>query len=111
MDVLGPVMTKSIGLRSYALCVIDDNTAYSSIFFLYLKSQVYESFREYMSRSERRTGFKLQYICLGGAGEDKGDIVSVLKRVEDVTLESSPPYASKSNGRAERLLQELSLRA
>lgn len=41
MEVLDPVRTKSIGGRSYALEIMNDFKAYSDIFFLSKRSQVF----------------------------------------------------------------------
>lgn len=111
MDVLGPMRMKSLGGRSYVLGIVDDFTAYSDIFVLSKRSQVYDALCEYIGRTERTTGLSLQSIRLDGAGEHKGEIVTVLQRMHGINLEWSPPYAPQSNGRAERLMQELSLRA
>lgn len=111
LDVLGPMKTKSVGGRSYALGIIDDFSAFSTVYFLADRSQVYDATRQFMNHSERLTGEKLQAIRLDGAGEHKREMVSKLQAIEGVRLEFSPAYASQSNGKAERLVQELSIRA
>lgn len=75
------------------------------------RGQVHDSVREHIARAEITTGVIIQSISLDGAGEHKGEIDSILKRIEGITLERSPPYDSKSNGKAERLMQELSLKS
>lgn len=103
--------TRSLGGRSYVLGILDDFTAYSDIFVLSKRSRMYDALCEYIGRTERITGLSLQSIRLDGAEEYNGEITTVLQRMHGITLEWSPPYAPQSNGRAERLMQELSLRA
>lgn len=67
MDVLDSMDSKSVGEISYALITIDDFTAYSTVFFLADQSQLYKVTRQFMNRSKRSTGHKLQNICLDGA--------------------------------------------
>lgn len=69
MDVPGPMKSKSIGARSYALVIIDDITVSSTLLLLADRSQVYEARRKFMNRSEQSNGRKLQKIRLDGAGE------------------------------------------
>lgn len=97
MGIFGPMKTKSINGRFHALEILDDYTAYSSVFILLKETQVYGAVCEYMARAERSTGFKLQSIRLDGAGEHKGDIISVLKSVRGILHESSPSYAPQIN--------------
>lgn len=61
---------------------------------------------EYMEKSERIIGDRLQTVCLDRAGEHKGEIRSILKKIEGIGLEYNPGYAPKSNARAERFIQE-----
>lgn len=65
----------------------------------------------YLSMNEQTSGFKLQLVRLDGAEEHKSEITLVLQVSERITLEGSLFYTPQSNGRAERLAQELSLRA
>lgn len=64
-----------------------------------------------MERDERIIGNILQTICLDGVGEHKGEIKSILETLEVIGLEYSPGYSSQRNGLAERIIQELRLRA
>lgn len=53
----------------------------------------------------------LKAIRVDGTIKLKGDIITILKRMDGIILEFSPPYAPQRNRRAERFMQELSLRA
>lgn len=59
MDLLRSIKTVSIGERFYALGIIHDFTAYSTIFILSARAQVYVAVREFMSQAKNSTGLKL----------------------------------------------------
>lgn len=80
VDVLGSMKTISIGYCSCALGVIDDYTAYSEVFILSNREQVFEEMCKYMGRAERMTGHRIQSIRLDGTGEHRGEIVPQLKK-------------------------------
>lgn len=101
---------KYLGNISYALGIIDDFTDHSEVYILADRGKVYEVVCEYMERSERVTVFRLQSMRLDGSGEHKIEIVSVLKRIQGIFIKISPPYSLQRNGRAERFMQEISLR-
>lgn len=64
-----------------------------------------------MAKTERSTGRMLKTLPMDGAEEHKGQIKSVLEQDQGVSIKYSPAYAEERNGRAERLVRELTLRA
>lgn len=111
LDILGPMPQVSIGGRRYAIGIVDDWTAKSDVIFLSEKGEIHDAVQEYMHRSERVTGYRLQNIRLDGAGENRSDAIKSLQSLRGIYLEYSPRYASESNGVVERFMQELGLRS
>lgn len=101
----------SIGGRSYGSVIINYFSSKSDVYFLDNRCQLYDAVRELVAKSERCTGHKVADIRFNGAGEQKGEVKNVLKRIEGVSLEFWPAYAPQRNGWAEHLVQELLLRA
>jgi len=99
-----------LGSCKYALVILDDFTAKSDVFFLEQKSQLTTVLLRYVARAERVTGYKLLNIRLDRAGENSSQQLKLYCSENGILLEYSPAYAPQSNGMAERLVQELSLR-
>lgn len=64
-----------------------------------------------MNHSKCTTGKKLQAIRLDEAGKHKGEVVTTLQKIVGIVSEYRPTCAPQSIGKAERLVQEISLRA
>lgn len=111
LDVLGKKRTQSLSGCHYALGIVDDFTSKTDVLFMSERSEVSRMFRMYMARSERVTGTRLQNIRLDRAGEHRDRIMIQLEEIDGVKIEWSSPYASQSNGIAERFMQELTTRA
>lgn len=111
MDLLGSMRTKSLGQRSYALGIVYEFTTHSEVYLISHLGHVFKTVCECMERSERRTGLRLHYIRLEGAGEHKGELVYDMKHIKGIKLERSPNYALQGNGRVEIFMKELPVRA
>ena len=59
---IGPLPTPSYGNSSYVLTFIDDFSRYCWVYFIKLKSQVFETFKVYKSLFENSFGNKIKVL-------------------------------------------------
>ena len=55
-DVCGPMQTRSLGGASYFLIFVDDRYRYTWVYFIRIKSDVFEYFKEFITMTEKNTG-------------------------------------------------------
>lgn len=93
----------SIGGAKYFLTFIDDYTRMIFIYFLKLKTQVTEAFREFKALAENQSGKKIKSIRTdNGKGEYvKEEFISTIGQA-GIHRELTVPHNPQQNGRAER---------
>lgn len=64
-----------------------------------------------MANFKPTKGNRLDSTRLDGAGENKRETKTVLEKIEGVSLEYCPAFATQSNDLAEHLVKDMSLRA
>jgi len=108
LDISGPVKSSLAG-NIFALSILDSKTSKSEVVLRKSKADLFEEFVDYKTKSEAEQflrGLKLRNVRLGGAGENTSTAIQSFCRQHGIRLQYSPPYASESNGGAERLVQE-----
>jgi len=108
LDISGPVK-RSLNGNTYALSILDSMTAKSDVSFMSAKSQLFNAVVNYKNRVEKEfthVGFKILGFRLDQAGENTTSQLLNLCKDQGIRLQYTPPYASESNGSAERLVQE-----
>ena len=74
IDVVGPMPTNSINVYRYFLTFIDDCSRYCWIYFMKLKSEVFETFKSFKVMVENSFNKKIKSIRSDKGGEYiKGD--------------------------------------
>ena len=68
-DVAGPMPTNSINGCRYFLTFIDDYSRYCWIYFMKLKSEVFETFKSFKAMVENSFNKQIKSIRSGGGGE------------------------------------------
>ena len=68
-DVAGPMPTKSINGCRYFLTFIDDYSRYCWIYFMKLKSEVFETFKSFKAMVENSSNKNIKSIRFDGGGE------------------------------------------
>ena len=62
LDLIGPIPTPSYGDSSYDLTFIDDFSRYCWVYFLKLKSEVFETLKVWKSLVENACGNKIKIL-------------------------------------------------
>ena len=70
-DVCGKIETKSLGGAEYFVTFIDDKSRYTWVYVLKHKHEVLEKFKEWRSKVEKSTGFKIKTFRTDNGGEYK----------------------------------------
>lgn len=90
----------------YVCVIIDDATRYAYVHFLRNKSEVLNAYTRFNASVVESNGFKLRKLRMDN-GEGKSTRVEEWLTSIGAVAQYTPPYSSKSNGIAERLIQTL----
>jgi hypothetical protein len=101
-DVCGPMQTRSLGGDFYFLLFIDDCTRYTWVYFLRIKSDFFDYFKEFRTMVEKQTGKSIKILCSDQGGEYKsGDFIKYCKD-HGIVQQFIVPHTPQQNGVAER---------
>ena len=90
-DVAGPMPTNAINGCRYFLTFIDDCSRYYQIYFMKLKSEVFETFKSFKAMVENKFNKKIKSIRSDGGGEYvKRDFQNFCES-EGIRMEQSVP--------------------
>lgn len=91
----------------HVMSFIDEYSHYSTIYFLKLKSSALESFKKYVSMSEKETGEKLKCIRSDNGGEYTSQSWIYFCEMKGINHSMGPAHSPQLNGVAERFNQTL----
>ena len=129
MDLFGPVATPSLSGCYYALCIVDDYTDRTWVYFLRDKTQSHTVLKQWQAKVERQTGRTLIEVRTGAITKVTGGRTHQLVAVRSdggtefqgtigrhwakvgVSHQTTARYSSGSNGVSERRLLTLLDRA
>ena len=92
IDVARPMPTNSINGCRYFLTFIDDCSRYCRIYFMKLKSEVFETFKSFKAMVENNFNKKIKSIRSDGGGEYVKRDFQNLCESEGIRMEHSVPY-------------------
>ncbi|KAK8916713.1 hypothetical protein KSP39_PZI022778 [Platanthera zijinensis] len=101
-DLWGPATSPSLDGMRYYLCLTDDFSRYSWIYFLQQKSEAYTKFREFKALAEKESGHSLKCLRTDRGGEFTSQEFQDYCRSLGITRELTSPYSPEQNGVAER---------
>ncbi|KAK1434088.1 hypothetical protein QVD17_11006 [Tagetes erecta] len=99
-DVWGPAPTLSFDGHSYFMLCVDHYSRYMWIFHLKQKSDVYNTFKQFLSMVERKFNTKLKTVQTDWGGEFRN--LSTFFKSLGITHRRSCPHTSEQNGIVER---------
>ena len=100
--LIGPIPTSSYGNARYVLTFIDDFSRYCWVFFLKLKSQVYEIFKYFKAYVERFGGKKIKVLRNDNGKQYFNKNLQYLCEENFIQMQHSVPYTPQQNGVAKR---------
>jgi hypothetical protein len=101
-DIMGPFPQPSISKARYVLTFIDDFSRFTWVFFLKLKSEVFECLIEFKALAENESGCKIKILRTDNGGDYFKKYVQQLCIDAGIQLQHKVPYTPQQNGVAER---------
>ena len=102
VDLTGPEAVKSVSGNHYIINIVDDHSSHPWTYCLKLKSDVLPTLQNWACRSEAERGGRISIIRTDG-GELDSDAMELWCNTNGYTLQTTAPYTSAHNGRAERM--------
>jgi len=110
-DLWGPSPVASLGGSRYYITFIDDSSRKVWVYFLKLKSDVFEVFKKWKVMVETETGLKLKCLRSDNGGEYEDGSFKQFCAVNGIRMEKTIPGTPQQNGVAERMNRTLNERA
>jgi hypothetical protein len=101
-DIMGPFPQPSIIKARYVLTFIDDLSRFTWVFFLKLKSEVFEWLIEFKALAENESGCKIKILHTDNGGDYVKKYVQQLFIDAGIQLQHTVPYTPQQNGVAKR---------
>jgi hypothetical protein len=101
-DITGPFPQPSISKARYVLTFIDDFSRFTWVFFLKLKSEVFECLIEFKALAKNDSGCKIKILHTDNGGEYVKNYVQQLCIDAGIQLQHTVPYTPQQNDVAER---------
>jgi hypothetical protein len=106
-DIMVPFPQPSISKARYVLTFIDDFSRFTWVFFLKLKSEVFECLIEFKALAENESGCNIKILRTDNGGEYFNKYVQQLCIDAGIQLQHTVPYTPQQNGVVERKNQSL----
>jgi transposase InsO family protein len=101
-DIMGPFLQPSISKARYVLTFIDDFSLFTWVFFLKLKSEVFECLIEFKALAENESGCKIKILHTDNGSEYVNKYVQQLCIDAGIQLQHTMPYTPQQTSVAER---------
>lgn len=102
LDIFGPMSTRALSSGEYFVTFIDDHSGKTWIYFLKIKHEVFDWFREFKALVENATGKNIKVLCSDNGGEYIDKDFTYLCVKEGIKREWTNPYNPQQNGVTER---------
>ena len=101
-DLCGPLPSASFSGCKYFLTFIDDFSRRTWVYFLKLKSEVFDMFLAYKALVEKQSGHHLQKLRTDNGGEYVNNKFTTYCTTQGIQMQHTVPYTPQQNGVAER---------
>jgi hypothetical protein len=107
IDLTGPYRTTGRDGEKYMLTIVDNTSSYSTVYFRENKSSVSKFLQDYIAFSNRITGKLMKKVRTDNGGEFINNDFMQFAANEGIEVETTAPYTSMQNGKAERMHRTL----
>jgi transposase InsO family protein len=97
----GPLSSPFSGCK-YFLTFIDDFSRCTWVYFLKLKSEVFDTFLAYRALVEKQSGHQIQRLRIDNGGEYVNNNFTSYGTTQGIQMQHTVPYTPQQNGVAER---------
>ena len=101
-DVCGPMHVTTPGGARYFVLFIDDFSGWRAVYFLKQKSEVWDSFKAFLSILRSDTNYLVHTLRADNGGEYCNSSFKNWLTQKNIKLETSAPHTPEQNGVAER---------
>jgi hypothetical protein len=101
-DLCGPLSSPSFSGCKYFLTFIDDFSRCTWVYFLKLKSEVFDKFLAYKALVEKQSGHQLQRLRTNNGGEYVNNNFTSYCTAQGIQMQHIVPYTPQQNGVVER---------
>jgi hypothetical protein len=101
-DLCGPLSSPSFSGCKYFLTFIDDFSRRTWVYFLKLKSKVFDKFLAYKALVEKKSGHQIQRLRTDNGGEYVNNNFTSYCTTQGIQMQHIVPYTPQQNGVAER---------
>jgi hypothetical protein len=101
-DLCGPLSSPSFSGCKYFLTFIDDFSRRTWVYFLKLKSKVFDKFLAYKALVEKQSGHQIQKLRTNNGGEYVNNNFTSYCTTQGIQMQHIVPYTPQQNGVAER---------
>jgi hypothetical protein len=98
----GPLSSPSFSGCKYFLTFIDDFSRRTWVYFLKLKSEVFDKFLAYKALVEKQSGHQIQRLRTDNGGEYVNNNFTSYCTTQGIQMQHTVPYTPQQNGVAER---------
>jgi transposase InsO family protein len=101
-DLCGPFSSPSFSGCKYFLTFIDDFSRRTWVYFLKLKSEVFDKFLAYKALVEKQSGHQIQKLRTDNGGKYVNNNFTSYCTTQGIQMQHTVPYTPQQNGVAER---------
>jgi transposase InsO family protein len=101
-DLCGPLSSPSFYGCKYFLTFIDEFSRRTWVYFLKLKSEVFDKFLAYKALVEKQSGHQIQRLRTNNGGEYVNNNFTSYCTTQGIQMQHTVPYTPQQNGVAER---------
>eukprot|EP00253_Pinus_taeda_P004632 PITA_04632 len=101
-DLMGPFPVLSMSKARYVLSFIDDYTRFTWVYFLKLKSEVFQHLKIFKAHAENQSGKCIKILCTDNGTEYVNKDIENICDEAGIQLQHTVPYTRQQNGVDER---------
>jgi transposase InsO family protein len=101
-DLCGPLSSPSFSGCKYFLTFIDDFSRRTWVYFLKLKSEVFDKFLAYKALVEKKTGHQIQRLRIDNGGKYVNNNFTIYCTTHGIQMQHTVPFKPQQNDVAER---------